>query len=185
MSTLYNHRPHAFQLTGHDTPVLSPVRVSLELVPFDQSPSLHPLRDGWLSRLVRRLRGYYDSVRLPMFVHRQITSLDLLTRSARHLADKHRLSRFPREVSPYVHGVSDRAGLWCTSRYRCTRCCLPLSPTASASRSKFLTRLNTRPARSPVNASTPLLRAAPHDSGPMWVASSHSYEFCIHYTSPV
>src|SRR3989442_15341580 len=181
MSTLYNHRPHAFQLTGHDTPVLSPVRVSLELVPFDQSPSLHPLRDGWLSRHVRRLRGYYDSVRLPMFVHRQITSLDLLTRSARHLADKHRLSRFPREVSPYVHGLSDRAGLWCTSRYRCTRCCLPLSPTASASRSEFLTRLNTRPARSPVNASTPPSRAAPHDSGSMWVAKPLSYDFFIHY----
>jgi hypothetical protein len=45
--------------------------------------------------------------------------------------------------------------------------------------------LNTRPARSPVNASTLLLRTAPHDSGPMWVASSHSYDFCIHYTSPV
>jgi len=26
---------------------------------------------------------------------------------------------------------------------------------------------------------------APHDSGPMWVASSHSHNFCIHYTSPV
>ena len=38
MNTLYNHRPHAFQRTGHDTPVLSPVRVLLELVPFDQSP---------------------------------------------------------------------------------------------------------------------------------------------------
>jgi len=25
----------------------------------------------------------------------------------------------------------------------------------------------------------------PHDSGPMWVATSHSYDFCIHYTSPV
>jgi hypothetical protein len=74
MNTLYNYRPHAFQLTGHDTPVLSPDRVSLELVPFDQSPSLHPFRDGWLSRLVKRLRGYYGSVRLPMFVHRQITS---------------------------------------------------------------------------------------------------------------
>ena len=37
----------------------------------------------------------------------------------------------------------------------------------------------------PANASTPLLRAAPHDSGPMWVASSISYYFCIHYTSPV
>src|SRR5712691_10193095 len=56
MSTLYNHRTHEFQLTGHETPVQSPVRVSLEFVPFDQSPSLHPLRNGWLSRLVRELR---------------------------------------------------------------------------------------------------------------------------------
>jgi hypothetical protein len=46
-------------------------------------------------------------------------------------------------------------------------------------------RLNTRPARSPVNASTLLLRTAPHDSGPMRVAISQSYDFCIHYTSPV
>ena len=46
---------------------------------------------------------------------------------------------------------------------------LPHSFRASASRRKVLTRLNTRPARSPVNASTPLLRVAPHDSGPMWV----------------
>src|SRR6516162_3827046 len=39
------------------------------------------------------------------------------------------------------------------------------SPTASASRSTVLTRLNTWPARSPINASTPPSRAAPHDSG--------------------
>jgi len=57
--------------------------------------------------------------------------------------------------------------------------------TTSASRSEFLTRLNTRPARSPVNASTPPLRAAPHDSGPIWVANPLSYDFFIHYTSPV
>jgi len=93
-------------------------------------------------------------------------------------------SRFPREVSPYVLGVSDRAGLWHTSRYRCTRCCLPPLLTASASRSWF-TRLNTRPVRSPVNASAPPSRAAPHDSGPMWVANPRSYDFFIHYTSPV
>src|SRR5438034_6534700 len=37
--------------------------------------------------------------------------------------------------------------------------------------------------RSPVNASTPPLRAAPHDSGPMWVATPLSYDFFIHYTS--
>jgi hypothetical protein len=35
------------------------------------------------------------------------------------------------------------------------------------------------------HASTPPSRAAPHDSGPMRVANSHSYDFCIHYTSPV
>jgi len=52
------------------------------------------------------------------------------------------ISRFPREVSTHVHGVSDRAGLWHTSRYRCTRWGLPLSPTATASRSEILTRLN-------------------------------------------
>src|SRR6267143_7281437 len=95
------------------------------------------------------------------------------------------ISRFPREVPAYVHGVSDRAGLWHTSRYRCTRWRLPLLLTASASRSNCLTRMNTRPARSPVNASTLPLRAAPHDSGPMWVAVPHSYDFFIHYTSPV
>src|SRR5207245_10539204 len=93
------------------------------------------------------------------------------------------ISRFPSEVSAYVHGVSDRAGLWHTSRYRCTRWGLPLLLTASASRSDLLTRLNTRPARSPVHASTPPLRAAPQHPGPMWVASSYSYDFCIHYTS--
>jgi hypothetical protein len=60
MNTLYNYRPHAFQLTGHDTPVLSQDRVSLELVPFDQSPSLHPLRDGWLSRLVKYMLRFFD-----------------------------------------------------------------------------------------------------------------------------
>jgi hypothetical protein len=68
---------------------------------------------------------------------------------------------------------------------RCTGWGLPLSPTASASRSEFLTRLNTRPARSLVNASTPPSRAAPHDSGPIWVVTSHSYDSFIHYTSPV
>ncbi len=49
-------------------------------------------------------------------------------------------------------------------------------------KSNFL--LDRAPQKS-VNASTLLLRAAPHDSGPMWVAKPLSYDFCIHYTSPV
>jgi hypothetical protein len=63
----------------------------------------------------------------------------------------------------------DRAGLWHTSRYWGAGWGLPHLLTALASRSECLARLHTRPARSPVNASTPPFRAAPHDSGPMWV----------------
>ena len=37
-----------------------------------------------------------------------------------------------------------------------------------------LSRLNTRPARTPVNASGMTLRACPHDSGPLWVATPFS-----------
>ena len=130
--------------------------------------------------------AHYRAVRLPRSVRHRRTSLDFPMRpKATAALGSPGISRFPCEVLPYVHGGSDRAGLRYTSRSRCTRWSLPLSPTASASRRKILTRLNTRPARSPVHASTPPLRAAPHDSGPMWVATSHSYDFCIHYTSPV
>src|SRR6266436_5914896 len=166
-------------------PARCPGRVLLGQVPFGQASSLHPLR-CWLPGVVRELLRYSRSVRLPRSVRHRRTSLDFPMRPrASAVLGEPGISRFPREVLPYVHRVCDRAGLRCTSRYRCTRWGLPLSPTASASRSEFLTRLNTRPARSLVNASTPPSRAAPHDSGPMWVAISHSYDFCIHYTSPV
>src|SRR5882724_11241062 len=176
---------YPLQLTGRVSPARCPGRVLLWQVPFGQSSSLHPLRYR-LPGFVRRLLRYYRAVRLPRSVRHRRTSLDFPTRpKATAALGGLGISRFPCEVSAYVHGVSDRAGLWHTSRYRCTRWGLPLLLTASASRSKFLTRLNTRPARSPVNASTPPLRVTPHDSGPMWVAISHSYDFCIHYTSPV
>src|SRR5258707_5204433 len=175
---------YPLQRTGRVVPARCPGRALLWQVPFGQTTSLHLLRHR-LPDFVRRLLRYYWSVRLPTSVRHRRTSLDFPTRPKATAAwGEHGISRFPSEVSAYVHGVSDRAGLWHTSRYRRTRWGLPLLLTASASRRK-LTRLNTRPARSPVNASTLLLRAAPHDSGPMWVATSHSYDFCIHYTSPV
>jgi len=73
-------------------------------------------------------------------------------------------------VLPRVHGVSDRAGAGRVSRWRRTRCGLPPLLTASAPRRKTLSRLNTRPARSPVDASTSSSRTMPHNSGPVWVA---------------
>jgi hypothetical protein len=91
----------------------------------------------------------------------------------------------PSEVLPYVHGVSDRAGSCSISRYRCDRWGLPLFLTASAPRRKILSRLNTRPARTPVNASALPSRATPHDSGSVWVANPSPSETFIHYTSPV
>src|SRR5580704_2502406 len=178
---------YPLQRTERVAPALNPGRVLLRQVPFGQPPSLRPLRRRFPG-VVRGLLRYCGAVRLPKFVRHRRTSLDFPMRpKATAALGEPGISRFPSEVSTYVHGVSDRAGLWRTSRYRCTRWGLPHSPRASASRSGCLTRLNTRPARSPANASTPPSRAAPHDSGPMWVANPPllSYDFCIHYTSPV
>src|SRR5882762_7947489 len=176
---------YPLQRTRRVAPARCPGRVLLGQVPFGQPSSLLPLRCQ-LPGFVRGLLRYYKAVRLPKSVRHRRTSLDFPMRpKAAAALGELGISRFPREVLPYVLGVSDRAGLWCTSRYRRTRWGLPLSPTASASRSDWLSRLNTRPAHSLVNASTPPSRAAPHDSGPMWVATSHSYDSFIHYTSPV
>jgi hypothetical protein len=186
----HRHRQPTVDQAPHTIPqdvaVLAAARQrTLPEPPFGQSSSLHPLRRR-LSGMVRGLPRYSRSVRLPRSVRHRRTSLDFPMRpKATAVLGEPGTSRFPREVLPYVLGVGDRAGLWHTSRYRCTGWGLPLSPTASASRSNSLTRLNTRPAHSLVNASTPPSRAAPHDSGPMWVATSHSYDSFIHYTSPV
>src|SRR6202050_3106982 len=176
---------YPLQRTERVFPARCPGRVLLGQIPFGQASPLHLLRRR-LPGFVRRLLRYFRSVRLPRSVRHRRTSLDFPMRPRATAAlGEPGISRFPFEVLLYVHGVCDRAGLQCTSRYRCTGWSLPHLLTASASRSKFLTRLNTRPARSLVNASTPPSRAAPHDSGPMWVATSHSCDSFIHYTSPV
>jgi hypothetical protein len=154
-------------------------------IPLGQAPSLRPLR-GRLPDVVRGLRRYYGPVRLPMSVHHRRVSLDFPTRPATSsAAGRHGISRFSREVFPYMHGVSDRAGSSSISRYRCSGCSLPPLLTASAPRRECLSRLNTRPARSPVNASPLPSRATTHDSGPLWAANPSTYDSFIHYTSPV
>src|SRR6266700_6582553 len=174
---------YPLQRTGRVCPALSPGRVLLLRISLGQTSSLHPLRRR-LSSLVRGLHRYYRSVRLPAFVHHRRMSSDFPMRPRANSALEERgTSRFPCEVFRYVLGVFDRAGLGCASLYRCIRCCLPLLLTASASRRNRLSRLNTRPAPSPVNASAPPSRAAPHDSGPVWIAIPLPYETFIHYTS--
>ena len=176
---------YSLQRTARALPALSPRRVLLARVPLGQSPSLHRLRRR-LPGLVRRLHRYYETVRLPGFVHRRRASLDFPTRPAAcAAAGEPRTSRFSCEVFPYVHGVSDRARPVCISRWRCSRCGLPPCPTASASRRSALSRLNTRPACTPVNTSALPLPETPHDSGPLWVASPSTCDSFIHDTPPV
>jgi hypothetical protein len=80
--------------------------------------------------------------------------------------------------------VSDRAGPSRISRYDA-----PVQPSAYAYSVGVPKRHNFAaeyPARTyPVNGSALPLREAPHDSGPLWVASPSTYDFFIHNTSPV
>jgi hypothetical protein len=48
-----------------------------------------------------------------------------------------------------------------------------------------ISRLNTRPARTPVNASPPPRGKPTHDSGPVWFATPSPYDSFIRYTLPV
>jgi len=48
-----------------------------------------------------------------------------------------------------------------------------------------ISRLNTRPARTPVNASPEPSRVPAHDSGPVWLATPSPYDSLIRDTSPV
>ncbi len=156
----------------HACPALRPAHGLLTRVPFGHPSSLHPLR-RWSANVVRGLLGYYTGVRLPTTVHHRHTSLDFPMRPAAPCrAGGGGISRFPNKVRTNMHGVSDRAGSRCASRNRHNRCRLPHSPTRSAPRSKILSRLNTQPARPPVNASRPWLPSGlAHDSGTLWVAN--------------
>lgn len=58
------------------------------------------------------------------------------------------------------------------------------APTASAPGTISFSRLNTRPACAPVNASAAPSRAPPHDSGSSWVASPSMRGFLLRYVMP-
>ena len=177
---------------GHALPALGPEHVTLKQIPLGQPPFLHRLL-GLRLGLVRRLRRSYGAVRLPVPVHHRRASLDFPMRSGVFSSpDRHRLSRFPLKVLACMHRVLDRAESKSVSRYRRPQFCLPTISTASALRSDHrfhggvsISRLNTWPIRTPVNASPAPLRTPMHDSEPVRIANPSPYETFIHNTLPV
>ena len=185
--------PHTAPALGHDDqasnmqPVVSvPGRLSREPGPMSGTrcqqtdfpwpaafPPPPPPPRHFRPGLVRQLLRYYAAVRLPSAMAHRRTPEGFPTRSALDVAEDPGTSRFPNKVLACVRRVSDRAGSMCVSPLRRPRCDLRLTPTASAPRSTHtlrrgacISRLNTRPARSPVNASPTSLRMCTHDSRP-------------------
>ena len=172
--------------TLRTAPALCPERVLPSRVPLGQPPSLHPLRHR-RGGFVRGLRRYYGAVRLPMAVHHRITSLDFPMRPGRHPST----ARQPWDLPILARDVSGRARGLGPRRVRpglaiSPRAILPsVSPRTSAPWSFGISRLDTQPARTPVNASPEALRLPAHDSGPVWVATPSPCDSFIHYIPPI
>jgi len=96
-----------------------------------------------------------------------------------------RISRFSRKVLPRMLGVFDRARPRRTSPCRCVGCCLRLPKGPRRLGAHSISRLNTRPACTPVHASGTSLRPCPQDSGSSWVAGPSMCDFLLRYTLPV
>ena len=171
--------------TGRTYPAQCPGPAARTQIPFDQPPSLHLLRSALRRQFVHRLRQYYAAVRLPAPVHHRRASLDFTMRPKRASLGGRRISRFSRRLFPCMPGVSDLAGVRQPLPLRPGDCCLPRLIKRSASRTKFISRLNTRPARSPVNASPNESLHSTHDSEPLWLARPSTYDSFIHYNLPV
>jgi len=166
---------YPFQRALRTCPALGPGCVTLQRIPLGQSPFLHHLR-RWLASFVRQLLRYYGIVRLPILVHHCIASSDFPMRSPHPLCgDEYRISRFPLMVFPYmprsptaqspnVSRATDTHGI----AFRMTHGVGTLEFTS-------ISRLNTWPILTPVNASAMALLPPPHDSGPVWVATPSPY----------
>ena len=136
-------------------------------------PPPPPLPGHFRPGFVRRLLRYYAAVRLPSAMAHRRAPEGFPMRSALNVAEDPRTSRFPSKMLECMHGVCDRAGSGAALPKRQPRCDLRLISTASAPRTTrsfrhgaCITRLNTRPTRTPVNASPTPLRMCTHDSEP-------------------
>ena len=118
-----------------------------------------------------------------MAVPHRITSLDFPLPPGPHLF----ATRQPWDLPILARDVSGRAWGLGPRRVRpglafSPRAIVPsATPRASAPWSGGISRLDTQPVRTPVNASPEALRLPAHDSGPVWIATPSPYDSFIHY----
>src|SRR6516162_5389936 len=110
--------PYAFQRLGHAYPALRPARALLVRISLGLRPWLHWLRCGWLRcgllhgrvrHFVRRLRSYYDGVRLLVPVHHRLRLLAFPMRTTILGTTRRRRpdTRYPRfRCDPFARDVA-------------------------------------------------------------------------------
>ena len=155
-------------------------------VSLGQPPSLHHLRGS--RRTGTFVRGFFGTMRLSDFPLPYIPYPLGVPRV--DLSDPFR-GRFwdlpvpVQDVSVRARGLRPRRVQTCLALT--TRPMLPSATSHGVGTLDFnrISRLNTRPAFSLVNASAMALLPPPHDSGPMWFAKPSSYDSFIHDTLPV
>src|SRR5277367_3264729 len=178
----FTHTAQDAQLAG---PALGPGRGRLLDVLLGRPPSLHALR-GCLLTLVRALRRYYATVRLPTDVHVGLRAQGLLQPARRIFPGGHRggLPVLARGVSIHAWGLRLRRGLRILAIAH-----PPILPSAMqndvGTLVAIISQLNTRPACAPVNASMAASRLATHDSGSGWFATPFLCDSFIHDSTPV
>src|ERR1700677_566974 len=176
---------HTKQVAQLADPALSPGRGRLSDVLLGRLPSLHALR--WrLPTVVRTLRRYYATVRLPTYVHVGLPAHSLLQPARAFFCCGRRwgLPVLARGVSMHARGLRLR---------RVLRMLAIAHPSVLPSVSWYdvgppvtiISQLNTLPACAPVNASMAALRLATHDSGSGRFATPFLYDSFIHYSTPV
>jgi hypothetical protein len=94
-------------------------------------------------------------------------------------------SRFSRVKFPRMPGVFDCAEPVGCSHFAFAGVAFRILEQRRHSDFRPLSRLNTLPACSPVNASRAALRLPAHDSGPGWLATPYLYNSCIRDFTPV
>ncbi len=146
-----------------------------------QTPSLHTL--GRRRRTAPVARGFSGTMGLSDSLRSCIVTVSPWGCSRRPWvptqADR-RVSRFPHRLVPRMPRVSDPAGHRTPCLLRPATCCLPSTKRRSAPETRVLiSGLDTAPARSSVNASAGALPLPPHDSGPLWLTRTSTWDSFI------